>query len=276
MTSPPPHASLDDALDSGDLAAAYTLACALLTAPDAQPGHHLLVAILAAQLERFPDAIAHLETLASAHPSWRRQTQELSLCLGLSQDLAARLSDPDAVDRVALEPPPDFARAYLDATVAFAEGRFADASALLRDLHRPTNQGRMVLTSGRIIVFDDLYDPDTLTGVMLVASGPRCVIDVPWVSIRSLVLQPPVAFHDHLWPVASLQTHAGKSLMVRLSGRYPGTGLHPDAAVRTAQRTEWTEHDGILVGAGARALRVARHDGQSEDVVLSLIARIDL
>jgi protein involved in temperature-dependent protein secretion len=270
--------ALDESLQAGDLRVAYDLALASLPSPPSPPSPSLqaLCVILATQLERFDDAEATLDALASAHPSWRGQAQALSVCLTLSRELVARRADPDATERAALDPPPPYAHTFLAASLAFARGDATEAAALLQPLRLPLNPGRLTTTAGRALPFTSIQDPDALCGPLLIACGPLYVIDVPFDTLRALVIDPPASYHDQLWPVARLQTHSQKSLTVRLSARYPGAAAHPDPSIRLGLTTAFEDRGGVCLGVGARALRITRLDGGHEDIPLSQVARIDL
>lgn len=239
-------------LEHGDLEAALRAAATLLANSD-DPGVYCLLAVLKAQLQDFGGAVATLESLAALDERWNDLVHELSICVEGEQKRAERRRDPEiALHRAGLGPPPEFARALLDAMLHHAQDdteEAADAIARAREL-TPAVAGHLVLDDETRIEFENITVADDLTGPILEGFGPYGLLDIPFCELSSVTFRDAVTYHDTLWAVAHLQTLDGRELAVRVPAFATGSGVHEDAAVRTGALTVWDTRRGYRLASG--------------------------
>ncbi|MBZ4399367.1 type VI secretion system accessory protein TagJ [Myxococcus faecalis] len=271
-------AQIEQHLAKGDFQAALQLIDAeLSSAPSAD--RWLMAFNVRVRLEDFDGALRALDALVKLDPDVSDGVTFLGHCANLERLHSLRRKDPTlANERGALQAPQPFSRAYLQAAVSHAKGDFSDAARVLKDIAgaAPKVPGTLTRTNGARVRFTDMIDSDDLTGPHLPCFQAGTVLDIPYNELASIQFERPRSSMDAVWVPAVFQTLTGQQFETRVPSRYPGSGLHGNAAVRLGEMTLW-EHEphGYAVAFGQRDFNLAHEDGGLGLVGLLQVARID-
>ncbi|WP_426731580.1 type VI secretion system accessory protein TagJ [Myxococcus faecalis] len=271
-------AQIEQHLAKGDFQAALQLIDAeLSSAPSAD--RWLMAFNVRVRLEDFDGALRALDALVKLDPDVSDGVTFLGHCANLERLHSLRRKDPAlAKERGALQAPQPFSRAYLQAAVSHAKGDFSDAARVLKDIASaaPKVPGTLTRTNGARVRFTDMIDSDDLTGPHLPCFQAGTVLDIPYNELASIQFERPRSSMDAVWVPAVFQTLTGQQFETRVPSRYPGSGLHGNAAVRLGEMTLW-EHEphGYAVGFGQRDFKLAHEDGGFGLVGLLQVTRID-
>ncbi|MCP3064963.1 hypothetical protein LXT21_39940 [Myxococcus sp. K38C18041901] len=271
-------AQIEQLLAKGDFQAALQLIDAeLSSAPSAD--RWLMAFNVRVRLEDFDGALRALDALLKLDPGISDGVTFLRHCADLERLHSLRRKDAAlANERGALQAPQPFSRAYLQAAISHAKGEFPDAARALEEGRRtaPKAPGTLTRTNGAHVRFTDVFDSDDLTGPHLPCFQAGTVLDIPYSELASIQFEQPRSSMDAVWVPAVFQTLSGQQFETRVPSRYPGSGLHGNAAVRLGEMSVW-EHEphGYAVGFGQRDFKLAHENGGFGLVGLLQVARID-
>lgn len=103
--------------------------------------------------------------------------------------------------------------------------------------------------------FEWLADADSRLGPILEVVLEGKYYWVPFSRIRSVRIEPPTDLRDLVWTPAHFVWINGGEAPGFIPSRYSGTETSPDAELKLAHRTDWTECDpGLYLGSGQRLL----------------------
>lgn len=138
------------------------------------------------------------------------------------------------------------------------QGRLADAEALrARAFDAAPAQAGSV--DGQ--PFSWIADADMRLGPVCEAIIEGRYYWLPFDRLSRIVIDEPVDLRDAVWMPARFEFANGGGSVGLIPTRYPGSELHPDAAIQLARRTEWSERSsGVYVGSGQRILSTDQGD----------------
>jgi type VI secretion system protein ImpE len=148
--------------------------------------------------------------------------------------------------------PTDWISWLIQANAHVARGEF-EAAATLRDRAleaAPALPGRI---NGQ--AFEWLADADSRLGPVMEAFIEGKYFWVPMARIQKVELEKPSDLRDLVWLPARFTWTNGGAVPGHVPVRYPGTESSPEAALKLARRTDWTEKPGgTWLGCGQRML----------------------
>ncbi len=156
-------------------------------------------------------------------------------------------------------------RYHLEASVLLRDGKFAEASALLRQANeeRPQYPGTC-----NDKPFDDICDLDDLTSSFIeVLSSTGAYYWIPFEKIESLEFVAWTRPRDLLWRRAQLMIRNGPDSEVYVPALYAGSAVEADDLIRLGRATQWRGEEGAPVrGVGQRVFLAGDDDRPILDV----------
>jgi type VI secretion system protein ImpE len=158
-----------------------------------------------------------------------------------------------------LGPPSPRLQLHLQASIAFREGRPAEAADLLAQA-----ETQRIPTPGTCNgqVFDDFRDLDDLTASFFeVLTTTGKYYWVPMERVSEIEFQRPVGLRDLLWRRARMIVSDGPDGEIFLPVLYAGSETDADPRVRLARYSDWRGGDTALVrGVGQRTFLAGERD----------------
>ena len=118
-------------------------------------------------------------------------------------------------------------------------------------------------SSGKIDgqAFTWLADADVRLGPVLEAIVDGKYYWIPITNLRVIRIEKPADLRDLVWIPAFLTLANGGEVVALIPTRYPGSETSPDASIRMARKTDWSERkDGSSSGIGQRMLATDQGD----------------
>ncbi|MFO0659670.1 MAG: type VI secretion system accessory protein TagJ [Polyangiaceae bacterium] len=261
--------------DRGDLNSAITSIRELLKrAPTAS--NLALLAMLLGLAGRWEDAVVSLHRAASKDPSNDAFFEEIEHWIWADRSRDHRRNDPLWTEpRRWLAPPPVALELLDQASALFVARDIKKAAAVSEDadakaLRQP---GELVTRAGTHLTFEDIVDVDSFTGASFELVSD-VLIDVPFASLRRLVVRESTTFRDSIWRPVTVEPRDAKPFEARIPALYPGSFRSSKALAHVGKAQVIEERYGMIRALGKREFRLISSTQREAIVALDSVAEI--
>jgi type VI secretion system protein ImpE len=235
----------DDLLRAGDLEAARALLIEDAKKAPSDQGVRMFLFQLNCLMGDWDRARTQLRVLASLSPEAQMLAVNYNMAIDAELERAGAFSGKSPPALLVSSSP--WARDLVAALAALSQGR-TEEGVEKRDAAfnaAPDTPGDL---DG--VTFDWLADGDSRFGPSLEAIVAGHWGLIPFEAIESIKCSGPEDLRDLVWLPVELAFKTGQSKNAMLPVRYPGSDIHPDAAVRMARQTDWKDAPWGVEGVG--------------------------
>jgi type VI secretion system protein ImpE len=190
-------------------------------------------------------AQTHLRVLASLSPEAQMLAANYNMCIAAERERASAFAG--AAPPTLLISTTDWSRDLAAALAAISQGRIEEGVE-----RRDAAFDAAPETAGELdgVAFDWLADGDSRFGPAMEAMVAGKWGIIPFEEIASITSPGPEDLRDLVWLPVELTFKAGRSTNAMLPVRYPTSESSPDAAIRMARRTDWSDEPWGVAGLG--------------------------